>query len=193
MLYKFLMFFIGVYLKSNFKVKVIGKENIPKKGGIILCSNHMSNFDSLMICTNVKRKVNYFAKKELFSTPFKNFVMRQLGAFPVDREKSDINSLKTSISILKNNGALGIFAQGTRGKDGKPVEAKNGVSLFAIKAGVDVLPIGITSTYNKGEEVIINIGEPISFDKYKGQKPKTDLLNKMTAEIMQEIDNLIIK
>lgn len=195
MLYNFLMFFIGMYLKFNFKIKVLGKENIQKKGGVIICSNHMSNFDSLMICTNLKRKVNYFAKKELFSTPFKNFWMRQLGAFPVDREKSDINSLKTSIKILKNGGALGIFAHGTRAKDGKPVEAKNGVSLFAHKAGVDVIPVGITAldNYKKGSEVIINIGEPISFEKYKEQKAKSELLNKMTAEIMQEIDKLIIK
>ncbi|MFI3230737.1 MAG: lysophospholipid acyltransferase family protein [bacterium] len=187
------MFFIRLYLKANFKVKVIGKENIPKKGGVIICSNHMSNYDSLIICTNVGRKVNYFAKKELFSTPFKNFWMRQLGAFPVDREKSDISSLKTSINILKNNGALGIFAQGTRVKDDKPVEAKNGVSLFALKAEVDVLPIGITSSYKKGEEVIVTIGKPISFEKYKGQKPKTELLTNMTSEIMIEIDKLLVE
>lgn len=193
MFYYLAMLGLKIYTRLKFKIIVKGIKNIPKKGGLIFCSNHLSNFDPVIICSNANRKVHYFAKKELFNTKFKNFWMRQLCAFPVDREGTDINALKFSINLLKNGGCLGIFAQGTRVKEGEVAEAKNGVSLFALKSGVDVLPIGITATYEKGSTVIVNIGKPISFEKYKGQKPKTEILNAMTDEIMTEIEKLIEK
>lgn len=193
MFYPIAMIGLKIYLKFKFKVIIRGKDNVPKKGGVIFCSNHSSNFDPVIVCTSINRKIHYFAKKELFSTKFKNFWMHQLCAFPVDRDGTDINALKFSINLLKNGGALGIFAQGTRVRDGKSVEAKNGVSLFALKSGVKVVPIGITSKYENGGIVIVNIGKPISFEKYKGEKAKTDILNQMTDEIMKEIDNLIEK
>ena len=191
MFYYLAIFGLKVYTRIKFKVIVKGKKNVPKKCGVIFCSNHTSNFDPVIVCSSVNRKVHYFAKKELFSTKFKNFWMRQLCAFPVDREGTDINALKLSINILKNKEALGIFAQGTRVKDGEISEAKNGVSLFALKSGVDVVPIGISADYKNNGKVIVNIGKPISFEKYKGQKPKTEILNKMTEEIMIEIDKLL--
>lgn len=193
MFYPIAMFFIRIYLNLKFKVKIIGKENIIKKGGAIFCSNHLSNYDSILIASNSSRRVCYFAKKELFDTKFKNFWMHQLAAFPVDREGTDMNALKHSIKLLKGGGALGIFAQGTRAKHGDEIEAKNGVSLFALKSEVPVIPIGITANYEKGGKVIVKVGKPISFEKYKGQKPKTELLTKMTQEIVDEIEKLIEK
>ncbi len=192
MFYYLAIFGLFIYTRFKFKVKVKGKKNVPKNCGVIFCSNHSSNFDPVIVCSSIRnRKIHYFAKKELFNTKFKNFWMHQLCAFPVDREGTDINALKFSINLLKNGGALGIFAQGTRVKEGESAEAKNGVSLFALKSGVDVVPIGITANYEKKGKVIVNIGKPISFEKYKGQKPKTELLNKMTDEIMSEIEKLM--
>ena len=191
MFYYIAIFALKVYSRLKFKVIVKGKKNVPKKCGIIFCSNHTSNFDPVIVCSSINRKIHYFAKKELFATKFKNFWMHQLCAFPVNREGTDINALKFSINLLKNGGALGIFAQGTRVKEGETADAKNGVSLFALKGDVDVVPIGITADYKNKGKVIVNIGKPISFEKYKGEKPKTELLNKMTEEIMLEIDKLL--
>lgn len=192
MFYYLAIFALLIYTRLKFKVKVKGIENVPKNCGIIFCSNHSSNFDPVIVCSSIRnRKIHYFAKKELFNTNFKNFWMKKLCAFPVNRESTDIEALKFSINLLKNGGALGIFAQGTRVKEGESAEAKNGVSLFALKSGVNVVPIGITANYSKKGNVTINIGKPISFEKYKGKKPKTELLNKMTDEVMIEIEKLI--
>lgn len=191
MFYYLAIFGLKIYLNILFKIKINGKENIPKSGGVIFCSNHSSNFDPVIVCTSVNRKIHYFAKKELFCTKFKDYWMRQLCAFPVDREGTDINALKFSINLLKQGGALGIFAQGTRVKGNEKVEAKNGVSLFALKSGAVVVPIGITSKYEKRGKVIVNIGKPISFEKYKNEKPKSDILDAMTDEIMTEVEKLI--
>lgn len=192
MFYYVAMFFIRIYLNLKFKIKIIGKENVLKDGGVIFCSNHLSNYDSILVCSHISRKISYFAKKELFNTKFKNFFMHQLAAFPVDRDGTDMNALKHSIKLLKGGGALGIFAQGTRAKSGESIEAKNGVSLFALRSEVPVIPIGITAEYGKKRgKVIVRIGKPISFDKYKGQKPKTELLTSMTQEIVSDIEKLI--
>lgn len=193
MFYHLAMAVIRIYLRILFKIEVIGKENLPKKGGIILCSNHSSNFDPFLVCTRTRRKVYYLAKKELFSTKFKNYWMRNLAAFPIDREKTDLNALKLGINLLKGGSVLGIFVHGTRAKDGVKAEAKNGVSLFALKGNSSVVPIGITSDYKKRAKVIVNIGKPISFEKYKNEKAKSDVLSKMTEEIVCEIEKLIIK
>ena len=194
MFYYLAIFSLKIYVNLLFKIKINGKENIPKKGGVIFCSNHSSNFDPVIVCTSINRKIHYFAKKELFCTKFKNYWMRQLCAFPVDREKTDLNALKFSINHLKNGGALGIFAQGTRVKEGdEPVEAKNGVSLFALKSGVVVVPIGISSSYKKGSKITVNIGKPISFEEYKNEKAKSNILNEMTNKIMTEVEKLIEK
>lgn len=192
MFYILAMKFIRIYLRLNFKMVINGVENIPLKGGVILCSNHKSNFDPVIVCAISKRRiVHYFSKKEMFNTPFKNFFMRQLQAFPADREKTDIYALKKSISILKEGNVLGIFAQGTRVKSGEIGEAKSGVSLFALKSGADVVPIGINATYEKGSVIVVNVGKPISFEKYKNQKPKAETLNEMTNIIMENIKALL--
>lgn len=185
---------LKIYVNLLFKVKITGKENIPKKGGVIFCSNHSSNFDPVIVCTSINRKIHYFAKKELFNTKFKDYWMKQLCAFPVDREGTDLNALKFSINHLKNGGALGIFAQGTRVKEGdEPVEAKNGVSLFALKSGAVVVPVGISSNYKKRSKITVNIGKPISFEEYQNKKAKSDTLNEMTNIIMTEVEKLIEK
>lgn len=183
---------LKIYLNLRFKIKVFGKENIPKDTGVIFCSNHSSNFDPVIVCININRKVHYLAKKELFNTKFKNYWMRKLATIPIDREKTDVVALKNSIKILKENKCLGIFAQGTRNLgSNEDVSAKNGVAFFALKSGVPVVPIGIKSTYENKGLVKVNIGKPIYFDKYKNEKIKSELLNKVTDEIMLEVKNLV--
>lgn len=182
---------LKIYLNILFKISIIGKKNIPKGGGIIFCSNHTSNFDPVIICTSINKKIHYFAKKELFDTKFKNYWMRQLCAFPVDRDKNDINSIKLSINLLKNKKNLGIFAQGTRVKNGEKVDAKGGVSLMALKSNAIVVPIGIKFNAQKRSKVIVNIGKPINFEKYKNQKINTKTINDATQEIINEIEKLI--
>lgn len=193
MFYHISMIVIRMYFNIKFKKVIIkGRENIPEDGAMILCSNHKSNFDPILICSIISRPVHYFAKKELFDTRFKRFWLKNLKAFPADRENTDIVALKKSISILKEGKILGIFAQGTRSKSGKITKAKNGVSLFALKGNANVIPIGIISDYKNGSYVYINIGKPITFDEYRGKRAKSDTLDQMTAEIMEQIDKLLL-
>ncbi|MBR1445439.1 MAG: 1-acyl-sn-glycerol-3-phosphate acyltransferase [Firmicutes bacterium] len=183
-----------VYIKMVYGLKVTGSENVPKEGGVIICSNHMSNFDPLVVVCCVKRMICYFAKKELFDTKWKNFWMRHLKAFPADRSITDMTALKTGIKILKDGGALGIFAQGTRVKKGEKVDAKNGVALFAVKGNACIVPVGINADYSKKRTPVrVNIGKPIYVEKNGKGAVKSEELTKITENVMKEIEILMEK
>ena len=120
--YTFARGLVKIYYKFMFRMDIQGEEHIPKEGGVVLCCNHMSNFDPTTMAAFVKRPVRYIAKKELFEKRWSAKLLSSLGAFPVDRQTTDMKALKTAIKLLKNGEALGIFAEGTRVKEGEAKE-----------------------------------------------------------------------
>lgn len=180
-----------LYFKLFFKVIIVGEENLPKTGSCILCCNHTSNNDPIFIASLCKRKVRFMGKKELFEKPFKKWFFTNLNVFPVDRSKTDMKAFKSALEVLKNDGILGIFAHGTRLKEGDTkTQPKAGVALFAVKSGVDVIPVRITSTYKKFSKIVLTYGEPISFKEYADRKVKSDELLEITENIVAEIEKL---
>ena len=127
------------------------------------------------------------AKKELFSNKLFSYTLKKFGVFPVDRSKNDLDAYREAIKILKNGKVLGIFIQGTRAQNVDA--AKNGAAMFAIKAGVSVIPVGINASYKFFSEVKINIGQPISFQK--PSKINQETLEPITTKILCAIKNLI--
>ena len=179
-----------VYIRLIFRFQVIGSENIPKKGGAVLCSNHMSNYDPVAVVAGMKRMPHYLAKKELFETPFVSWVVRHLKAFPIDRSQTDMTAFKTAVSLLKSGEIVGIFAQGTRVKEGEAKEAKAGVALFALKAQVPVIPVCITGSYKLFSRVTVHYGEPITLEEYRGKRVKTEQLSEIAESIMEKINEM---
>lgn len=133
--------------KIFWKIDVVGIENVPKEGGLILASNHVSYLDPIVLAITMKRKICFIAKKEAFNNIFGSTILKQLNAFPVDRGKIDIRSLKKALSILQENKVLGIFPEGTRSANGELQELKLGMIKIAMKTGVPILPVGILGTY----------------------------------------------
>jgi 1-acyl-sn-glycerol-3-phosphate acyltransferase len=136
--------------KFSYKLVVINKENIPKSGAIIFCPNHTSNIDSILLAVSTKRRIRFMAKSELFKNKIFAVFLRKLGVFPIKRKTRDESALKIAENILKNNGALGIFLEGTRSKTGELLRPKSGASLLAIKTNSPILPVCIASIVNKG-------------------------------------------
>jgi len=128
-------------------MEVIGVENIPERGGVIIASNHVSYLDPIVLGVSTKRKIYFIAKKEVFSNYFGSIILNKLNAFPVDRKKIDMIAFKKTISILEGGGALGIFPEGTRSLNGELQELKLGVVKIAMKAGVPIIPVGIIGTH----------------------------------------------
>jgi len=167
-------------LKIFWKIEVIGIENIPKEGGLILASNHVSYLDPIVLAITMERKICFITKKEAFNNIFGSVLLKNLNAFPVDRRKVDIRSLKKSLSILHEKKVLGIFPEGTRSSNGELQELKLGAIKIAMKAGVPILPVGIIGTnkiYPRGKKfpilfkhrIIVKYGAPQYFNKLKSR------------------------
>ena len=157
-------------VRKLYRLEVIGEENIPEEGGIIVASNHTAATDVLVISAAAHgRQIRYMAKKELFKTPVAPLI-KALGAFPVDRKNSDVSSIKKSIAIIENGEAAGIFPQGTRqgGKDPRTTEVRSGVGLLAYRTKAPVIPVAIESRGMKTRlfrKNRITFGKPIYFDE----------------------------
>jgi 1-acyl-sn-glycerol-3-phosphate acyltransferase len=153
------------YYKLFFRMEVHGRENIPSKDGLIYASSHGSYHDPPLLAAATELHIAYMAKKELFDVPVLAEAITGLGAFPVNRKKLEISTIKIAKRILKSRGwNLGIFPQGTRVMDGTMGDVKPGFSYLAKTTGVPVLPVyinvkhGLFPFYGK---VVVQIGEPL--------------------------------
>jgi|YelNatPaOPRAMG01_1025707.scaffolds.fasta_scaffold20575_5 1-acyl-sn-glycerol-3-phosphate acyltransferase len=138
---------IALFLcKIFFRIEVKGKENIPKKGGFILASNHLSNLDPVILGVACPRKLNFMAKDELFKIPiFSNFI-RCLGAFPVKRETVSHSTFKEVFKRLKQQKPIVIFPEGTRNPKGERIIPKAGIGFIIKYVSVPVVPAYIQGT-----------------------------------------------
>ncbi len=137
---------LGVLIsRIFFKIKYIGKENIPADGGYIIASNHIHGLDPLIIALGLpkKKQMHFMAKKELWDNPFTAWCFTKVNGFPVSRGRADTTSFKHAIEVIKKGFILGIFPEGTRSKDGTPQKARRGVSAIAASAKSGILPVAV--------------------------------------------------
>ncbi len=190
MFYKILIRIIRVIDFIFYGFKKPDNSIIPEDEGLIVCSNHPGLRDPIFIAESIDRQLTFMAKKELFK--FKPFgkLISSLGAFPIDRENSDIAALKTAIRLLKDKRALLIFPQGTRSKKEENNPGKQGAIRLAILTGAKILPVGLSENNHILKKVHVKIGEPIDYSSYKKQHLENKEYEKMTQELMDKIYSL---
>ena len=144
-----------------FRVQIAGTRKLPE-GPVIVVSNHISNWDVLILGGVFDRQIHYMSKKELFKNPLLKKLMEALGAFPVDRGGADVNAIRKSLEILSSadGGVVGIFPQGTRVKDDASFEVAGGVGMIALRSGATIVPVHIEGPYRLLRRMYIDIGEP---------------------------------
>ncbi len=162
--FKGLYYFVkGIYY-GFYNVKVEGRENLPKKSGFIIASNHRTFADPpLLAVTSMCAKFSFVAKEELFRNPFFGWLIRKLGAFPVERGRGDMKVISDSVERLREGRNLVIFPEGTRSKDGKLGKGKTGVALIAARSEAEVVPAAIIfeGKLRFRKKVIVRYGKPI--------------------------------
>ncbi len=165
-LYAFLRKILKNLFMGMFRVKVEGAEKIPADRPLIVCPNHLSNWDPIILGAAFDRQIRFMAKSSLFKIPLLSTLIKALGAFPVKRGAADPSALKTAIGHLKNGDAVGMFLQGTRypKKHPKDTPVKSGVGMVAYRSGADVLPVAIKTKKYKilpFRKVFITVGDVI--------------------------------
>lgn len=189
MVRKIVVFLIKSFSHIIFRIKKIGRENVPQEGAYIMCANHMSNWDAPILVSCTKRKMHVMAKQELFKNKLTGWFWKQCCVFPVKRGKMDLESMKHALKVLKNEEILMIFPEGTRKGMEKNGRAQNGAAFMALRTGVPVIPVKIEGDMKPFHTVKLIYGKPIDFSKYKASKPEKEILEKVSKEIM---DNIIM-
>lgn len=171
--------------RAVYRVKIVGKENIPQDGACIICANHLNYLDAAAVVLFNKRNVSFIAKEDLFHSKILNWLAHVFDIIPIKRGKQDMESMKRSMKALKDGEILGIFPEGTRKGLAKNVKTKNGAAFMAVRTGANVVPVGIQGNFKPFTRVVLNYGKPIEFEKIKS--PDKEYLDKKSELIMNQI------
>lgn len=159
------------FFRLAYGMKIVGMENLPRTGKVVVASNHRSNFDPPILGGILPRETHFFAKAELFETPLLGRLIRYLNAFPVRRGEFDRASLARCLTVLKNDGLLLFFPEGTRAPKEGYLEAKLGVGWVACLSGAPVVPVYIHGSKERPPQIFnrpgitVVVGRPIPSEK----------------------------
>lgn len=190
-LYAFGQAILALYYYPVFRMKVVGRENVPKTGPVLLCCNHMVKRDPVTLGVSLWRQVFYMAKEELFQNKFLGGLLRNLGAFPVLRGSGGADALQEAVGLLDQNAMVGVFIEGTRSKTGKLGRPKTGAALLAWRTRAPVVPVCITSEDGRPprmfKRTVVEFGRPIPFEELDMPDDSSMQLRKASRKIMAQI------
>ncbi len=190
MFYNIAIVIVRIAVMFVFRLRFVGRENVPAHGGVIVAFNHRSNWDPIMAGLSCRRQLCFMAKEELFKNPVFGGLIKSLGAFPVSRGKSDISSIKAALRILSDGKAMLMFPEGHRIKNNKKVKAKPGVAMIAQRARVPVVPVCISGEYKWMRKITVTYGKPMTFEEYYGKKSDQDQIQLAADKVLEEIRKL---
>ncbi|MDC0991435.1 lysophospholipid acyltransferase family protein [Pontimonas sp.] len=188
--------------RGLFRAKILGRNNVPREGAVILASNHLSFIDSVIITLFAPRSVSFLAKESYFTTPgvkgtLSRLFFSSIGAIPVSRGVGQAaqNALDSGLSLLHEGEAFAVYPEGTRSRDGKLYRGKTGVAWLALNAGVPVVPVGLKGTDKvqpvgtsgiRPAKVSIEFGEPLDLSRH-GSADSGRARRHATDEVMDAI------
>ncbi|MDF2444032.1 MAG: 1-acyl-sn-glycerol-3-phosphate acyltransferase [Subtercola sp.] len=206
MFYWFMKYIVaGPIVKAVFRPWVRGLENVPKRGGAILASNHLSFADSVFLPLMMDRRVSFLAKSEYFTGKglkgrLVKLFFTATGQLPIDRSggKASEASLNTGLEVLGKGDLLGIYPEGTRSPDAKMYRGRTGVARMVLEAGVPIIPVAMIDTekvMSVGSGIHIRrigivFGEPLDFSRFEGMESDRFVLRSITDEIMYELHRI---
>ncbi len=190
--YKFVTGTLGGLLKLAFRVKVVCRDNSKNLENTVICSNHMSNWDPIILACMLKSPISFMAKEELFRYFGLRGLLKALGVFPIKRGAGDMGAIRLTMGLLRDGNNIFMFPQGTRhaGVDPSRTEVKSGVSMLLNHSTASVLPVGIyTKSYKIRflKKVYVVVGEP---KKYTFADNSKEEYQRVSEEIFSEICTL---
>lgn len=157
---------------------VFNPERVPVCGPVILASNHASHLDPPLVGAGLPRALNYLARESLFDLPLAGWALRNVNAVPVDRDGAGAAGLRAIFNRLRQGGAILLFPEGTRTRDGQLQRARAGVGLVVIKSTAPVVPVRVFGTYAawnrfmkapRPRAVAVKYGPPMQFEHLRAE------------------------
>ncbi len=201
MLIRILVAIIRFLFRLLARVEVVGTENLPRSGGIIVAVNHLAALDpplAYMVIWPVRKDMTALAAKKHQKNVLYSFVINAAGGIWLNRDEPDTRALREAREHLQKGGVLGIAPEGTRSKTGGLISGKTGAAYMADKAGVPIVPVGINGTYRVVSRVLllqrpritVRFGRPFSLPPVERKTRECDL-ERNTEEIMCRIAALL--
>ena len=198
---------LGVTLKIVFRPWSRGRRNMPRRGPVILASNHLSFADHFFGPLPLPRKVQFLAKSEYFTgRGIKGLLTKAffsgVGQIPIDRSGGAASeaALRTGLRVLSEGKVLGIYPEGTRSPDGRLYKGRTGVARLALESRAPVVPCAMIGTFEflpretfRPQMRIrpgVIFGKPLEFSQYYGRETDREALRAVTDEIMRAIHEL---
>ena len=185
--------------KFYFGWQVYNPERVPSSGPVILASNHASLIDPPLVGAGLHRDINYLARESLFRFPGVGALLRSWNSVPVDRDGGGAAGLKAILNRLLDGGAIILFPEGTRTRDGRLQPARSGIGLTVIKSDAPVVPVRVFGTYEaygrhmrfpRPRRVTVKYGEPMRFEALRAEAKACSKAR--LKEIYQEVANQIM-
>lgn len=175
-----------------FGFRVFSSNRYPKEGPILICSNHQSHLDPILVGNSCSRYVSFVARESLFKNRIFGWLITALGAFPINRD-AGLGGIKNTLKKLKQGEVVLIFPEGTRTPDGEIKEFKPGFCAIARRAKVPIVPVAIEGAYEawpkstrypRPKRVKLKVGEPITVDEIQSLSDE-QLTSKVQASVEQ--------
>jgi 1-acyl-sn-glycerol-3-phosphate acyltransferase len=190
--YTFVRILVSLPTLLIWRVRAIGRENVPKDGPLILAPNHFSQMDHFFVGLYLRRKIRFMAKSQMFGPPVLTYVYKHGGVIPVRRGHHDEEAFTTAFTVLDQEGMLLIYAEGGRSRSGELGEPKRGVGRLALESGAPVVPVAIfgSATVRRWKRlrfprVTVQYGEPLSFPKE--EKPSHERQLEVATEVFNRV------
>ncbi|HEU4600195.1 MAG TPA: lysophospholipid acyltransferase family protein, partial [Solirubrobacterales bacterium] len=153
-----------------YRVRAIGRENVPQGGPLILAPNHFSQMDHFFVGIYLRRKIRFMAKSQMFGPPVLTYIYKHGGVIPVRRGNHDEKAFETAFEVLGQGEMLLIYAEGGRSRSGELGEPKRGIGRVALESGAPVVPVAIFGSAGvrkwkrlRFPRITVQFGEPLTF------------------------------
>ena len=161
-----------IVFATYFRWRIFNPERVPLTGPVILAANHASFLDPPLVGAALARPLNYLARDTLFPVPLVGRLLRLWKVVPVDRQGGGAAGLRAIVERLLEGGAILLFPEGTRSRDGKLQPARSGIGLVVIKSNAPVIPARLLGTFEaygrrhrfpRPRQVKVKFGPPLDF------------------------------
>ena len=165
-------FFCWLFFRLRFGLEVTGQEYVPRRGGVIIASNHISFFDPPLVGVSCPRRLRFMARADLFTHPALAFFMRSVRVIPLRRGEADVGAVRAALALLRAGEAIAIFPEGGRQRSGRLGEAKRGVGVLADLSAAPIVPAFVSGSYDAlppdakrlgKSKIRVAFGPPISY------------------------------